>query len=72
MKNVSGKSDVFLSVKPAKKVVQNELAKFNRPPAATLPLTRLASVSVVKCKQVKSARTKLGVREKKKERCSRR
>ena len=47
-------------------------AKFNRPPAATLPLTRVASVSVVKCEQVKSARTKVGVREKKKERRSRR
>lgn len=66
MKNVSGKSDVFLSVKPAKKVVQNELAKSNRPPVATLPLTRVASVSVVKCEQVKSASTKLGVRERKK------
>ena len=66
VKNVSGKSDVFLSVKPAKKVVQNELAKSNRPPVATLPLTRVASVSVVKCEQVKSASTKLGVRERKK------
>ena len=71
MKNVSDKSDVFLSVKPAKKVVQNELAKSNRPPAATLPLTRVASVSVVKCEQVKSASTKLGVRERKKRKSSR-
>ena len=63
---MSGKSDDFLSVKPANKVVQNELAKFNRPPAATLPLARVASVSMVKCERVNSIRTKLGVREKKK------
>ena len=39
VKNVSGKSDVFLSVKPAKKVVQNELAKSSHRSAELSPVT---------------------------------